>query len=44
MCQKNYNRKNEERKYQHINYAEKKQIERWYNIEKNMFRNCKTIK
>lgn len=34
MCQKNYNRKNEKRKYQHLNYVEKTQIERWYNIEK----------
>ena len=34
MCQINYNRKKEERKYQHLNYVEKTQIERWYNIEK----------
>ncbi len=34
MCQTNYNRKSEERKYQHLNYVEKTQIERWYNIEK----------
>ena len=34
MCQKNYNKKNQERKYQHLNYVEKTQIERWYNIEK----------
>lgn len=34
MCQKDYNRKSEERKYQHLNYVEKTQIERWYNIEK----------
>ena len=34
MCQSNYNRKNEEKKYKHINYVEKTQIERWYNIEK----------
>ena len=26
MCQKDYNRKNEERKYQHLNYVEKTQI------------------
>ena len=34
MCQKDYNRKNKKRKYQHLNYVEKTQIERWYNIEK----------
>ena len=34
MCQKNYNRKSKERKYQHLNYVEKTQIERWYNIDK----------
>lgn len=34
MCQKYYNRKNKEKKYQHLNYVEKTQIERWYNIEK----------
>jgi IS30 family transposase len=34
MCQNNYNRKKEEKKYQHLNYVEKTQIERWYNIEK----------
>ena len=34
MCQNNYNRKKEENKYQHLNYVEKTQIERWYNIEK----------
>ena len=34
MCQKDYSRKNKEKKYQHINYVEKTQIERWYNIEK----------
>ena len=34
MCQKDYNKKNQERKYQHLNYVEKTQIERWYNIEK----------
>ena len=34
MCQSNYNRKNEEKKYKHINYVEKTQIERWNNIEK----------
>jgi len=34
MCQDNYNRKKEEKKYQHLNYVEKTQIERWYNIEK----------
>jgi hypothetical protein len=35
MCQNNYNRKKEEKKYQHLNYVEKTQIERWYNIEKS---------
>ena len=34
MCQSNYNRKIEENKYHHLNYIEKTQIERWYNIEK----------
>lgn len=34
MCQKNYNIKNKERKYRHLNYVEKTQIERWYNIDK----------
>lgn len=34
MCQKNYTRKNEEKKYKHLNYVEKTQIERWYNFEK----------
>ena len=34
MCQKNYTRKSKERKYQHLNYVEKTQIERWYNIDK----------
>ena len=37
MCQSNYNnynRKIEENKYHHLNYVEKTQIERWYNIEK----------
>ena len=37
MCQKNYNKdnkKNKEFKYKHLNYTERTQIERWYNIEK----------
>lgn len=37
MCQKNYNiekEKNKEFKYKHLNYTERTQIERWYNIEK----------
>lgn len=34
MCQKNYNIKNEKKKYQHLNYTERTQIERWHNIEK----------
>ena len=33
MCQEKYNTKNEEKKYKHINYVERTQIERWYNIE-----------
>ncbi|MCI8700315.1 MAG: IS30 family transposase [Clostridia bacterium] len=36
MCQKNYNiekEKNKEFKYKHLNYTERTQIERWYNIE-----------
>ena len=31
---KTENRKKEEKKYKHLNYVEKTQIERWYNIEK----------
>ena len=31
MCQEKYNTKN--RKYKHLNYVERTQIERWYNIE-----------
>ena len=27
MCQNNYNRKKEEKKYKHLNYVEKTQIE-----------------
>lgn len=34
MCQNNYNKEIKEKKYQHLNYVEKTQIERWYNIEK----------
>lgn len=34
MCQEKYNTKNEKKKYKHINYVERTQIERWYNIEK----------
>ena len=34
MCQKDYNIKNKEKKYQHLNYTERTQIERWHNIEK----------
>lgn len=34
MCQKDYIKKNIEKKYQHLNYVEKTQIERWHNIEK----------
>ena len=36
MCQKNYNiekEKDKEFKYKHLNYTERTQIERWYNIE-----------
>lgn len=43
MCQKNYNIENKEKKefkYKHLNYTEKTQIERWYNIEK---RKCSEI-
>ena len=36
MCQSNYNRKIEENKYHYLNYVEKTQIERWYNIEKKV--------
>ena len=34
MCQEKYNTKREKKKYQHIKYVERTQIERWYNIEK----------
>ena len=34
MCQEKYNTKKEKKKYKHINYVERTQIERWYNIEK----------
>ena len=34
MCQSNYTKKNKEKKYNHLNFVEKTQIERWYNIEK----------
>ena len=34
MCQNNYNKKIKEKKYKHLNYVEKTQIERWHNIEK----------
>ena len=34
MCQIDYNKKVKEKKYKHLNYVEKTQIERWYNIEK----------
>jgi len=34
MCQKDYNKKSVEKKYQHLNYVEKTQIERWHNIDK----------
>ena len=33
MCQKNYNTNKKEKKYSHINYTERTQIERWWNIE-----------
>ena len=33
MCQENYNTNKKEKKYTHINYTERTQIERWYNIE-----------
>ena len=43
MCQKNYNIENKQKKefkYKHLNYTEKTQIERWYNIE---HRKCSEI-
>ena len=40
MCQKNYIRKNKKNKYHHLNYTERTQIERWYNIE---HKKCKEI-
>ena len=33
MCQEKYNTKTKKKKYKHINYVERTQIERWYNIE-----------
>lgn len=33
MCQENYNTNKKENKYTHINYTERTQIERWWNIE-----------
>lgn len=33
MCQSNYIKENKKNKYKHLNYVEKTQIERWYNIE-----------
>jgi len=33
MCQKNYNTNKKEKKYTHLNYTERTQIERWWNIE-----------
>lgn len=43
MCQRNYNMKSQKKKeykYKHLNYTEKTQIERWYNIE---HRRCSEI-
>ena len=43
MCQENYNiedKQKKEFKYKHLNYTEKTQIERWYNIE---HRKCSEI-
>ena len=33
MCQIKYNTNKKEKKYNHINYTERTQIERWWNIE-----------
>lgn len=33
MCQIDYNTNKKEKKYTHLNYTERTQIERWYNIE-----------
>ena len=33
MCQINYNTNKKEKKYTHLNFTERTQIERWYNIE-----------
>ena len=33
MCQINYNTNKKKKKYSHINYTERTQIERWWNIE-----------
>ena len=43
MCQRNYNtikEKKKEFKYKHLNYTERTQIERWYNIE---HKSCREI-
>jgi len=40
MCQKKYNINIKEKKYQHINFNERTQIERWYNKDK---RSCSEI-
>ena len=33
MCQEKYNTKTKKKKQKQINYVERTQIERWYNIE-----------
>lgn len=33
MCQIDYSTNKKEKKYTHLNYTERTQIERWYNIE-----------
>ena len=33
MCQIKYNTNKKEKKYSHLNYTERTQIERWWNIE-----------
>lgn len=40
MCQKDYTKENKKKKYSHLNYNERTQIERWYNKDK---RSCSEI-
>lgn len=44
MCQKNYNKKSKEKKYQHLNYVEKHKQKDGITLKKAVFRDCKIIK